>query len=105
MESSERVKMEAAEFGGVKEGIKHLQDQVERVKVHIGKVRRINKVKAIMTKNEEVGRNLDLMTENMEGKSRALVELVEVIDTLLRDRGDHLNPRFPFHPHSTLSTF
>ena len=38
-----------------------------------------------MTKNEEVGRNLDLMTENMEGKSRALVELVEVIDTLLRE--------------------
>ena len=85
MESSERVKMEAAEFGGVKESIEHLQDQVERVKVHIGKVRRINKVKAIMTKNEEVGRNLDLMTENMKGKSKALVELVEVIDTLLRE--------------------
>ena len=59
--------------------------QVSEVKVKIGLIKGENKVKLVMAKNEEVGRQLDLMTKNSEGKSRALEELVEEIDTLLRE--------------------
>ena len=59
--------------------------QVSELKVKIGLIKGENKVKLVMAKNEEVGRQLDLMTKNSEGKSRALEELVEEIDTLLRE--------------------
>jgi len=67
------------------ENIEHLKEQVEDVKVRIGKVKRLDKVKAVLAKNEEVGRKLDLLTDNMDVKSMGLVELEEEVKTLLRE--------------------
>ena len=78
MELSEHLKDLAKMVGRVKK-------VVDGVKGQVGEVKSIYEVKALLGQHDEVGRKLDMMKENMEEKTMALVELEEVIETLLRE--------------------
>ena len=78
MDLSERVKSLA-------ENVERVKKVMDSAKRNIGKAKSIDEVKAVMAKNAELERKLDMIKENMEGKSRALVELEEEVESLLRE--------------------
>ena len=85
MDFSEAVRMVGVELGEVKEITEKCKKMVEGEKVRIEEVEGMSEVKAVMAKNGEWERKLVLMKENMEGMLRALVELEEEVESLLRE--------------------
>ena len=85
MDLSEYVREVAVHIGEVKEHIEKCKKMVEGKKVIIEKVEGMSEVKAAMAKNGELERKLELMKENMEGMLRALVEVEEEVESLLRE--------------------
>ena len=85
MDLSEQMHDLAVELGEVKEATVECKKKVEGGKVKIKEVEGMREVKAAMAKNGELERKLELLKENMEGMLRALVELEEEVESLLRE--------------------
>ena len=83
MDLSEYVR-EAA-VGPLKEYIDNIKKMVEGKKVKIEEVEGMSEVKAVMAKNGEWERKLELMKENMEGMLAELVVVEEEVESLLRE--------------------
>ena len=85
MDLSEQMHDLVVELGEVKEATVECKKKVEGGKVKIKEVEGMREVKAAMAKNGDLERKLELLKENMEGMLRALVELEEEVESLLRE--------------------